>query len=342
MDQEVTFDRASGIGGSDAAAILGISPFRSTFDVWLEKTRDPSWSPDAETARMRLGKLLEPALMMAWNQDHPDRLATPHRSGGPFTPPLWHANHIAYAHLDGILDSEGIWEGKTAATDRDWSGGVPDYYEAQVRQYLAITGEPYCELTVLFLNSARFAHYRLESSPTDHDIIEIGQRFWTEHVDPRVPPDIDGSAGAARYLAGFDRDIQAAIAAPPEIDELGQQLALVRHNGEATGAARAELENKIKEAMKDAGVGRMQGTGWSVLWKPSKGATKIGWQQVAESYRQALVQLREAMIARDDPAIVDALHLFTDENLDAIVGLYTTTGDPTHPFRFTVDGMEES
>lgn len=329
----VPFDRASGIGGSDIAAILGISPWRSAFDVWLEKTRDPSWNPAPETLRMRLGKLLEPALREAYRQDHPGADLREHWSGGAFAHPIWHPNGIAYAHLDGTLEG-GIWEGKTAGDDRDWQAGVPDYYEAQVRQYLAISEEPFCDLTVLILNRAQFRHFRIDASPdTDQGIVEIGERWWHDHIDTKRPPDIDGSEAAGRYLAGLNEFAPVALEAPPHIDEIGKHLAIVRNNGAQLGETDAEYVNKIKEAMTEAGVMRMKGSGWSVLWKPSKGSTKVAWEQVAASWRKSVEALREF-------APGNMAQFFTDEALDAIVALYTTTGDPTHPFRFTVDDKE--
>lgn len=337
MIEPGSFDRASGIGGSDVAAILGISPWRTPFDVYLEKTGDPAWSPALLTARMRLGLLLEPALRTAYEQDHPDHMCR------PYPKVLWHPNDVSYAHIDGVIltrhewgnpAEEGIWEGKSARDRAAWTGGVPDYYEAQVRQYLAISGAPWCDLTVLFLNDAGIKHYRIEADPEeDQGIIEIGERFWREHVVPRIPPDVDSSEAAARYLSRINpvQLLDPPMIAPLEIDLLGQALGTTRRIQADLEIARAEAENKIKQAMGDHA--RIKGSNWSALWKQSKGATKVGWEQVAKSYRGLIESMRKAWAAGGD--IAEALEVFTDTDLDAIVGLYTTTGEPTHPFRFT-------
>ncbi len=46
-------DRLTGIGGSDLAAILGLSKWRSPYQVWLEKTGRSQ--PQAATLAMRYG-----------------------------------------------------------------------------------------------------------------------------------------------------------------------------------------------------------------------------------------------------------------------------------------------
>lgn len=341
----MVFDRASGIGGSDISAILGVNPYRSEFDVYLEKTRDPAWSPEAENARMRLGKLLEPTLRLAYEQDHPSARVYPHPSGPFDAEPIWHSNRLAYAHLDGSIDDPsggGLWEGKSARNRRDWQEGVPDYYESQVRQYLAITGEPWCDLTVLFLDSAEFEHYRLMAdADVDSGVIEAGQLWWQEHVPTRTPPMIDGSEGAAAFLSTRQSDspiLEPVLIAPPDIDEIGRRLALVRHNQDMSAEARMELENQIKALMVESGHAKIKGTGWRASYKRSKPAIRVGWEQVAGAYREAMSNLMKAVQTTPgklrDSRMLAALQFFTDESLDAIVGMYTTQDKPAHPFVF--------
>ena len=53
-------ERRQGIGGSDAAAAVGLSPWKTRLELWLEKTGQ---TPDREeTPEMRRGTLLEPVV----------------------------------------------------------------------------------------------------------------------------------------------------------------------------------------------------------------------------------------------------------------------------------------
>lgn len=56
------------IGGSDAAAILGVSPWKSAVDLYLEKTEP---QPErAETPALRRGKRLEPYICDMLTAEH--------------------------------------------------------------------------------------------------------------------------------------------------------------------------------------------------------------------------------------------------------------------------------
>jgi len=324
------FSRAQGIGGSDVAAILGISPWRSAWDVWAEKTGDPSFTPQEESAAMRFGSLMEKVLADVYEQDHPGRKIR--MLGGAHTDPIWHPNRINYAHIDGTIsgDEEGVWEGKTARNDREWQEGVPEYYKAQVHSYLAVTQEKWCDVTVFFRDTATFAHYRIESDPaTEAGIIAASEKFWNENVVPCLPPPVDGSPGASRYLSAkypasttddllaYERDFAVAV----------DTLLLVRSKIAGYGEQEARLINVLKSHMGE--YPRAEGPGWSVTWKRSKGKEIVGWQEIASAYRGLLHQIQRSLEA-DRPK--EALNLLTDNPADGIVGLYTRTVEGSRPF----------
>lgn len=328
------FSRTQGIGGSDVAAILGLSPFRSEFDVWLEKTGDPAHEPQAETPQMRFGRLMEPVLAKVYEEDHPG--ATVSLMGGHDTPPIWTPGHVVYAHIDGTVSGEGIWEGKTAFDDRDWRTAdgyrLPEYYEAQVRTYLAATGEPWCDVTVFFRQQSTFAHIRVEADPEiDAGVIKVAEEWWERHVVGGLQPAIDGSPGASAYLIRRypaqvrEEDIHASV----DVDAAGAHLASVRAHSESLERTRTALENAIKEEMGEHG--RIVGSNWSATWRRSRGRTTTAWQEVAAAYRGLLHQVGSAL-ARDDAA--EALRLLTDNPVDGILALYTRESDGTRPFVF--------
>ncbi|MAL34750.1 MAG: alkaline phosphatase, partial [Pseudomonas sp.] len=61
--------RKRGIGSSDAAAAVGLNPYKSQLELWLEKTgRDtglPKTDPDDDESPMYWGNVLEP--IVAWH-----------------------------------------------------------------------------------------------------------------------------------------------------------------------------------------------------------------------------------------------------------------------------------
>ncbi|GIV50738.1 MAG: hypothetical protein KatS3mg038_1259 [Candidatus Kapaibacterium sp.] len=73
-------DRRSFLGASDAPAVLGLSPWRTAWEVWAEKTgRIDSWTGNAATSA---GQLLEPAVL-AWAARGAAAPARPGRRAGP-------------------------------------------------------------------------------------------------------------------------------------------------------------------------------------------------------------------------------------------------------------------
>src|SRR5512139_912790 len=61
MREEWLKERSNGIGGSDAAPICGLSPWKSAYQVWLEK-RGEADGPQQDNEPMFWGRTLEPVI----------------------------------------------------------------------------------------------------------------------------------------------------------------------------------------------------------------------------------------------------------------------------------------
>ena len=170
--------RATGIGGSDAAAILGLSGYGSPYTVAMEKVAGIKESrTDEEQERLDWGKALEPLIIAAFERKTGMRV-------GPGA--AWARHHNApflFANVDGLIpgaDEEafeftgdpateparviactpagaawapivpaelrdlgpGIFEGKCAGADDGWGTTndprVPTSYWAQAQHYMAV------------------------------------------------------------------------------------------------------------------------------------------------------------------------------------------------------------
>lgn len=124
--------RTLGIGGSDAAAVLGESRFATPHDVWLKKLGLAK--PEPSKPIMRLGNLLEDAIL--------DRQFLGAALPGDQLGTLQSIEHPELvANVDGVLEDGTLVEIKTSsAAAWAWRKGVPDYYHAQVQHYLLVTG----------------------------------------------------------------------------------------------------------------------------------------------------------------------------------------------------------
>ncbi len=138
--------RKQGIGSSDAAAAVGLNPYKSQLELWLEKTgRDasmPKVDPHDEESPLYWGNVLEP--IVAWHyskrsQHKVRRINAVLQHPDPALP--WMLANIDREVIG--TDDVQILECKTAGINgaRLWKEGVPEYVQLQVMHQLAVTGK---------------------------------------------------------------------------------------------------------------------------------------------------------------------------------------------------------
>lgn len=195
MDKHQTFLKArqTGIGGSDVAAILGYSKYKTALDVFLSKTTE---QPELQSEHLYWGHALEAPISERFSQETGYKI---------FRQPeiKRHPKHNwAIANADGlILDPQtqnpiGILEIKTsnAFKTSDWSqdendpDGIPIEYLAQVQWYLEIFDLDLAYLAVL-IGGNNYRHYRIERDrEVAENLIEQCGKFWHNNVLTNTPP----------------------------------------------------------------------------------------------------------------------------------------------------------
>lgn len=204
MNDQFHEERLTGIGGSDAAAIVGRSPFRNIFDVWDEKCRFSKPQPPSE--RQKTGLWLEPLIRDRFKTENPTDGNLDVIDAGKFFRSPDHQHMIC--HVDGIVTKNGgaVFEAKT--TDgrfaylwgESGSDHVPDVYNIQCQHNMAVTGLREAFLAVLIGGS----DWRTFRIPFNSDIvkalIEKEAWFWNDHVLPIKPPPVDGSEQCSKAL----------------------------------------------------------------------------------------------------------------------------------------------
>lgn len=258
--------RSEGVGGSDIAALLGLSSFSSPYKLWCEKVG--LLPPTESTPRQRIGQRMEPVLAAEFHD------ATGLWIAGSQT---WceHAEHrhrrctvdgFVYDSLhDPTLDGIqlGTWEAKTDGR-YGWPDGPPANIRAQCVWQMGVTGVEHCWLTVMF------AGFRCETFEIDWDaegakadwdlMCERADRFWFDHVCTGNPPPIDGSDATADAIATIWPEHTPGVAV--DLDDLAEQLterADLKEAIKADKARLAELDNAIKARLADAELGTVAG-----------------------------------------------------------------------------------
>lgn len=192
----------SGIGGSDAAAVLGLSPWKTNVQLWEEKTGRREAPDISDSPVVKYGTEAEKYLRGLFALDYPEYEVCYEENNAFFS------SDFAHASLDGwLIEKEtgrkGILEIKTAnitsgtLADR-WKDQVPQHYYAQVLHYLLVTGWNFAVLKAQLkyefggeISRIETRHYRFDREDCEDDIrmLEGAEREFMAYVAAdKCPP----------------------------------------------------------------------------------------------------------------------------------------------------------
>ena len=189
--------RAKRIGGSDVGAILGVNPYKSIVDVYVDKTEGSDFKGNNATY---WGHVLEGTVLKEFSNRHKELIV--------YEVPYSVVNDFLIANLDGALkDKEtgdyGVLEIKTTSlwNKKDWEDDViPQYYYAQVQHYLMLTGYKFAYIAVL-IGGQQYKEFKIERSEEDINLIRNkATEFYQENLLKKIPPMPDGSDAYMNYL----------------------------------------------------------------------------------------------------------------------------------------------
>ena len=259
--------RRKTIGGSDAAAIVGLSRYSSAYTVFMDKTGRLPDKPDNEA--MRLGRDLEDYVAKRWQEKTGKKVR---RLQAMLYNPLY---PFAHADVDRMVIGEdaGLECKTTSALDVKQFNGVefPEKYYAQCVHYLAVTGAKRWYLAVLVFGRGFFV-YTLERDQAEIDALMAAEGdFWTGHVENDTPPPPDGSEATTEALQVIYAESQ-----DEERELFGRETMLdeymqLKRQEKAIKERQGEIENALKEDMQEAERGRCGF--YAISWKSQTRST---------------------------------------------------------------------
>lgn len=211
--------RRTGLGGSEIAPVLGLSPYESRFSLWHRKAG--TIGPPPETTDMEWGTRLEKAVCQKFLDEHPEYvdLDGPDGSGTYHHPdrPWQIANPDMVLHtLDGDLwGPTAIFEAKTARWADGWgdpgTDEIPVHYRCQVLWYLDVFGLDICHVAVL-IGGSDYREYTVHHDQNDIDLLVAAGRAFLDTLDAGHEPDIDDSTLATwEAVRELHPDIDAGV-----------------------------------------------------------------------------------------------------------------------------------
>lgn len=239
-------ERRKGIGGSDVAAIMGMSPWKTAYQVYREKRKEvEDWQGNNITD---WGKRMEPAIRQ-WYSDQTGRdVRLPDKI-------MYHPKHpFMLASLDGFTDDGRVVEIKTARSGKNWgepeTNQIPDYYAVQVHHYMTITGFQVADIPVSIAGGSPSLYIVEADKEISEMIIEACAKFW-ERVQSGNPPDPVTYADAVARFGSLKAE--GAVVADYNVFKDVTDLCNVRAEKATIEAKEEELRGKIIIALGDKG-----------------------------------------------------------------------------------------
>jgi putative phage-type endonuclease len=197
-------NRMSYIGGSDAAAVIGLNPYKSNLELWNEKTGRIIPPDISGNPCVRYGSEAEEYLRALFALDFP-QYEVQYMENNSYTNDKY---PFAAASLDGVLieretGRKGILEIKTtnilqSMQKEKWNDRIPDNYFCQVLWYLGVTEFDFAILVAQLKSEfngvlhKQTKHYHIERNEVEEDIKYLfyeAEKFW-KRVEDDIRPSL--------------------------------------------------------------------------------------------------------------------------------------------------------
>ena len=265
--------RKRGIGSSDAGAAVGLHPYKSQLELWMEKTgRDgglPQTDPNDELSPMYWGTLLESIVASHYTKRTGRKVR---RINAVLQHPSepWMLANID-REVVGSADVQ-ILECKTAGMNgaRLWKDGVPEYVQLQAMHQLAVTGKQAADVAVLICGQELQVHRIERDDAMIHRLMALERQFWS-YVERDQAPPADGSDSAdlaLRALYPHDSGQTLDFSQDTSMSATFSDLLVIRQVLATNTQFEAQVKQRIQQRMGDATKALFE-TG-SVTWKRSK------------------------------------------------------------------------
>lgn len=254
--------RSHYIGGSDAAAVVGLNAFSSPYSLWAEKTgRVPGFAGNLST---EVGAYLEEFVAQKFYTETGKKVRKVNQSFLNTDYP-W-----AIANIDReIVGEDAGLEIKTTSEMnlKKFKGGeYPANYYCQCVHYMAITGKKRWYLAVL-IGNREFKTFTIERDDAEIAALMAAESDFWELVKNNTPPAADGSqATTAAIKTIYTESNDDTVDLTLESAALSQYIAIGKQIKELE-TMQNEASNKIKSFMGDAGCGECDG--FRASWKSS-------------------------------------------------------------------------
>ena len=265
--------RDESIGASESGAILGLNPWRTAVDVWIEKTNETQ--PLEDNLNMRLGRDLEPVIQKLFEEETNLKVRKDNKIR------IDDEYNFITTNLDGVVIGEKVpVEYKTMTK---WEGEIPDYYYCQIQHQMMVTNTPYCYFVVLVLGFSK----QLIVEKYDRDDVFISNmrkelvHFWNENVLNNVAPEIISVEDAKKVYK--DVDPESILEADDVILNMLSEMDRFRHLKNKYDTRYKEMQKDVMVQMGSKEMVEFNGISF-VSWKQAKNSLRFDSKQFKKDH----------------------------------------------------------
>ena len=256
--------RKQGIGGSDASVVCGMNRYKSSIELWMEKTDQLPYQEAGEAAYW--GTQLEELVRLEFTKRTKIEVKQVKQLLKSKEYPFMLAN------LDGVCEHPDygtcIFEAKTASAYRmrEWEDSIPDEYQLQIQHYMAVTGFQGAYIAVLIGGNTFRWQFVARDEELISMLIQLEKDFW-RHVQENIPLPMDGSQAAASLLTQKfpDSKPKSHITLPEGAMELIERYDQACEQLDIITQQKREAENRLKEMIGEHEIGTVGNR--IVTWK---------------------------------------------------------------------------
>lgn len=258
--------RSHYIGGSDAAAVIGLNQFVSPYALWAEKTgRLNGFEGNLAT---EVGTYLEEFVAKKFEKETGKKVRRVNQS-------FFNSDYpFAIANIDReVIGEDAGLEIKTTSElnmRKFKCGEYPANYYCQCVHYLSVTGKQRWYLAVLIGNK-EFKWFTIERDESEIEALMAAERDFWNHVETGTPPEIDGLQSTTDAIKSIYADSEEA-----EVDISGyasilDQYIVACNQVKEVEKIRDEYANKVKDFMGNSAYGQCDR--YKVSWKSQQRCT---------------------------------------------------------------------
>jgi len=258
-------ERKRYLGGSDCAAVLGLSRYGTPLSVWADKLGKLPKEDISQKLYIKMGNRLEEVVAELFTEDTGKSVRRVNET-------FYHPKYpFLCANIDRrVVGEDALLECKTASgwLAKEWEGEeVPMEYILQCLHYLAVTGKKEAYIAVLIGGNQKFVWKKvLRDEKLIDDIIRKEVQFWNDFILTGNMP-VQITKNDAETLYGlFPTEQEGMIV---ELDDtanrLVESLQAMKQDAKVLDGQIDKTENEIKALLKDKETG--ESLNWKVTWK---------------------------------------------------------------------------